>query len=140
MHPHPVANPVVRIAVVDDDRSTLAVLTDILRSGGYEVLEFGDGEAALEGLRHAPVDLLVLDMLLPRMSGIELARELRAIPWAEQAPVVAVTALRWSAEQVLAIEEAMAPARLVRKPVAARDLLSVAGAMLARAALGAAAA
>lgn len=140
MPPHPIANPDVRIAVVDDDRATLAILTDILRSGGYEVLPFASGEEALEGLRHAPVDLLVLDMLLPRMSGIDLARALRELPWAEQAPVVAVTALRWNAEQALAIEEAMAPAKLVKKPVAARDLLAIAGAMLARAALDSAAA
>ena len=140
MNPHPVSNPAVRIAVVDDDRATLSVLTDILRAGGHEVLEFDNGEDALEGLRDAPVDLLVLDMLLPRMSGIELARALRELPWARQVPVVAVTALRWNPEQVLAIEEAMAPARLVRKPVAVRDLLFTAGAMLARAALDAAAA
>ncbi|HEY8211954.1 MAG TPA: response regulator [Myxococcaceae bacterium] len=128
----------VRIAVIDDDRATLDILTELLQSSGFEVLPFATGEGALEGLRWSPVDLMVIDLLLPRMSGIDLTRSLRALPWAEAAPVLAITALRWNSEQVRAIEDAMAPAKLLRKPVAPSDLLSTVRAMLARAALDAA--
>jgi len=97
------------------------------------VCGFGSGEEALAALWDAPVELLLVDMLLPRMSGIELVRELRARPWAQATPVLAVTGLLWSAEQILTIEDSMAPAQLLRKPVEAEDLLSVVRAMVARA-------
>ncbi|HYV44857.1 MAG TPA: response regulator [Myxococcaceae bacterium] len=120
-----------RIAVVDDDRVTLAVLAEVLRSGGFDVRSFDNGEEALAALSDAPVDLLVVDLLLPRMSGIDLVRELRARPWAEAVPALAITALRWNAEQILAIEASMAPAQLIAKPVGSEDLLSIVRAMLA---------
>jgi DNA-binding response OmpR family regulator len=120
-----------RIAIVEDDRTTLAVFADVLRAGGFQVLPFSTGEAALAALGEAPVDLMVVDLLLPRMSGIDLVREVRALSWAAATPILAITALRWSPEQVAAIVEAMSPAQLLRKPIRPADFLATVQAALA---------
>ena len=124
-------NPVARIAVIDDDRTTLAILTDVLHAGGFEVVSYRSGEEALAALWDAPVDLMVVDLLLPRMSGIDLVREVRARPWAQATPILAITALQWNAEQIIAIEDSMAPAQLLRKPIVGEDFLFIIQAMLA---------
>lgn len=65
-----------RILVVDDDRSTLVLLSQILRNAGYAVSEASCGQAALESVLHSEPDLALLDVGLPGMSGVELAERL----------------------------------------------------------------
>ncbi|MGC4116205.1 MAG: PilZ domain-containing protein [Myxococcales bacterium] len=83
------------IALVDDDRLVLASLGDCLTAAGYQVSTFRSGEAALSGLWDTHVDLLVADLLLPGMSGFDLASELRSRPKCRTTPVVAISALTW---------------------------------------------
>lgn len=66
------------ILLVDDDRLILATLGAGLRDAGYEVLEATNGEAALVLVRERDPDIALLDMRMPGMSGLELARQLRA--------------------------------------------------------------
>ena len=65
-----------RILVVDDDPNLLVVLADQLRADGFEVSTARDGVEALRRLEHAWPDLLVIDMMMPRMDGLTLAREI----------------------------------------------------------------
>ncbi len=118
------------LAVVDDDRTALAILSDALSAAGFAVRAFRTAEEALTSLWDAPVDLLVVDLLLPKMNGLELVRELRARPWAAQLPVLAVTALQWGTSQVEAFEAALAPAQLLQKPVAPAELTLVVARLL----------
>jgi signal transduction histidine kinase len=64
-----------RILVVDDERAQMQALCETLTHQGYRVRGCGGGPAALELLREAPVDLLLADLMMPGMSGIELLRE-----------------------------------------------------------------
>lgn len=66
-----------RILIVDDDRLILATLSKGLQQAGYEVLQAASGEEALQIAVESPPDLAVLDVRMPNMSGIELARHLR---------------------------------------------------------------
>ena len=66
-----------RILVVDDDPNLLVVLADQLRADGFEVSTARDGTEALRRLEHAWPDLLVIDMMMPRMDGLTLAREVK---------------------------------------------------------------
>ncbi len=79
-----------RILVVDDDPNLLVVLADQLRSDGFEVSTARDGTEALRRLEHAWPDLLVIDMMMPRMDGLTLAREVK-----ERAdlPIIVLTAI-----------------------------------------------
>ena len=65
------------ILVVEDDKNTRKLLTTILKNHGYNTLEATNGEQALEVLDHNHVDLMVLDVMMPKMDGFELTKTLR---------------------------------------------------------------
>ena len=79
-----------RILIVDDDPNLLVILADQLRADGYQVQTARDGEEALRRLDHAWPDLLVIDMLMPRMDGLTLAREVKA---RADLPIIVLTAI-----------------------------------------------
>ena len=65
------------ILVVEDNKNTRKLLTTILKNHGYNTLEAGNGEEALDVLEHNHVDLMVLDVLMPKMDGFSLTETLR---------------------------------------------------------------
>ena len=79
-----------RILVVDDDPNLLVVLADQLRADGFEVSTARDGVEALRQLEHAWPDLLVIDMMMPRMDGLTLAREVKD---RADLPIIVLTAI-----------------------------------------------
>jgi CheY-like chemotaxis protein len=83
-------NPVV--ACVDDDRASLNMLGQLLRDEGYTVHLFSDPLEALEGLKSLVVDLLILDVMMPKMDGCELYAALRSLPRFQDAHVIFLTA------------------------------------------------
>lgn len=82
-----------KICLVDDDNN-LANLTKIaLVKKGYEVTVFNDTRKAIEGIRKRKPDLILMDIMLPKMSGAEAVRELRKDPELKNIPVIFLTAL-----------------------------------------------
>ena len=67
-----------RILIVDDDPNLLVLLADQLRADGYEIATARDGVEALRRLQTSWPDLLIIDMMMPRMDGLSLAREIKA--------------------------------------------------------------
>jgi DNA-binding response OmpR family regulator len=67
-----------RILIVDDDPHLLVLLADQLRADGYEITTARDGDEALRRLQQSWPDLLIIDMMMPRMDGLSLAREIKA--------------------------------------------------------------
>jgi DNA-binding NtrC family response regulator len=94
-------NRKIRILVVDDDVSARAALVSLLDSQGYQVDSAGDGQAALERLVEIPPDVIVTDLDMPVMNGMQLLRELRTR--GHDLPVIVVT----SATEVRSAVEAM---------------------------------
>lgn len=80
------------ILVVDDRLELRAVNGAYLAGHGYRVMEAGDGDAALEAVRRQQPDLILLDHSLPRRTGLEVVRELKADPATAEIPVVFMTA------------------------------------------------
>jgi DNA-binding response OmpR family regulator len=66
-----------RILIVDDDPNLLVLLADQLRADGYEIQTARDGDEALRRLKSGWPDLLIIDMMMPRMDGLTLAREIK---------------------------------------------------------------
>src|SRR3954449_8503649 len=77
-HPAAFGAAAPRILIVDDDPNLLVVLAEQLRADGYDVQTDRDGEEALRRLRASWPDLIVIDMLMPRMDGLTLAREIKS--------------------------------------------------------------
>jgi two-component system response regulator PilR (NtrC family) len=73
------AAPAARVLVVDDERSMRELLSIVLRRDGYEVLVAGDGKAAVQVLQRERVDVLITDIRMPEMTGVDVLREAKAI-------------------------------------------------------------
>ena len=93
-----------RILVVDDQRTNAEMLAGLLRNLGYEVDTALDGAAALEQMQAKAPDLVVSDIMMPRMDGFELCRRIRAEPATTLLPVILVTSADPQTERVKGIE------------------------------------
>jgi len=82
-----------RILVVDDQRANVEMLSELLRSRGYEVLAACSGEEALERIAAQAPDVVISDIRMPGMDGYELTQRLRESPATALLPVVLVTSL-----------------------------------------------
>ena len=81
-----------RILVVEDEECLLKLEQVLLRASGYEVLSTACGHEALVLLERQPVDLVLLDLMLPNINGYEVCRRIKANPATAAVPVVMVTA------------------------------------------------
>src|SRR5688572_13664655 len=93
-----------RILVVDDTPSNVKLLGDVLQARGYSVLTAVNGVEALARTEHDAPDLVLLDVMMPGMSGYDVCRKIRANPATATLPVVMVTALDPTQERVKGIE------------------------------------
>lgn len=81
-----------RVLVVDDNVQAVEVLAAALESGGYRVLRAYGGAEAIEAARHAQPDLVILDLMMPEVSGFEVARALRESEPTARIPILVLTA------------------------------------------------
>jgi len=81
-----------KILVVEDNPTNMRVISMVLRNKGYELLEATDGEEALAVAMEGHPDLIVMDIQLPKMDGLEVTRRLRQTPEFKQTPIIALTA------------------------------------------------
>jgi adenylate cyclase len=95
---------VAHILVVDDQRANVEMAAELLRVRGYRVDTAVSGEEALERVRNAPPDLLVMDIVMPGLDGYEVCRRLRAHEDTALLPIVLVTSLDPYAERLKGIE------------------------------------
>jgi adenylate cyclase len=93
-----------RILVVDDTPLNVKLLADLLRAQGYDVLTAASGREAMAVVEKEDLDLVLLDVVMPEMSGYEVCRKIRANPGTGILPVVMVTALDPGEERIKGIE------------------------------------
>ena len=117
------------ILVVEDEETLAESLRYNLTREGYEVMVADDGRTALDAFRAKAADLVVLDLMLPGLGGLDVLRRLRA---ASAVPVVVVTAKDSEADVVAGLE--LGADDYVTKPFSMRELVSRIGANLRRAA------
>jgi DNA-binding response OmpR family regulator len=84
--------PSARVLIVDDDSHTLEILRRWLTRGGYEPVSAESGAACLEILDKDNIDVIVLDVMMPGMDGLEVCRRLRASEKLREIPVILLTA------------------------------------------------
>jgi adenylate cyclase len=93
-----------RILVVDDNPTNVKILQTRLASAGYDLVTAADGEEALVAARESTPDLILLDVMMPRLDGIEVCRRLRADPQFPFTPIVLVTALSETKDMVAGLD------------------------------------
>jgi two-component system response regulator RegX3 len=116
-----------RILVVDDTPAILDAVTDALAAEGFQVQGATEGSAALEAAETEPFDLVILDLMLPGLSGTEVCRRLRA---ETPVPIIMLTARDAEADRVLGLE--IGADDYITKPFSEVELLSRVRAILRR--------
>jgi DNA-binding response OmpR family regulator len=116
------------VLTVEDDPAILRGLSDNLRFEGYQVITASDGETGYELQREKKPDLIVLDLMLPRMSGLEFCRKLRAE--GIQTPILMLTARSEEPDRVLGLD--LGADDYVTKPFSVRELMARVRALLRR--------
>jgi adenylate cyclase len=93
-----------RILIVDDNATNVKVLQTRLAAEGYEIVTAADGEEGLAAARQLTPDLILLDVMMPKIDGIEVCRRLRADPEFPFTPIILVTAMADSKDVVAGLE------------------------------------
>lgn len=121
-----------RILVVDDERDLAELLHYNLTKSGYDVAVSLDGRDALERIGQSPPDLILLDVMLPRLSGTEVASRLRSNPATAHMPIIMLTAKSEEIDQLVGLT--VGADDYVVKPFSMKVLLARVEAVLRRAA------
>ncbi|MET3184182.1 UNVERIFIED_ORG: two-component system response regulator BaeR [Variovorax guangxiensis] len=120
-----------RIVIVEDETDIASVVQDYLRHAGYETEHFIDGQSALESIVATPPDLTLLDIMLPRLDGIEVLRRAREHT---THPIIMLTARIEEVDRLLGLE--LGADDYVCKPFSPRELVARVRAVLRRTAPG----
>jgi len=119
-----------KILIVEDSPENMRLLEMILRAKNYILLKATDGEEALAvAMRECP-DLIMMDVQLPKMNGLEVSRKLREAPAFSQTPIIAITAYAMKGDRERVIEAGCDA--YLSKPINTRELPEIIAEMLLR--------
>ena len=112
-----------RILIVDDDEMVLIAVNELLKQEGYEVYPASSGSEALEKLDQGTYDLIMLDIIMPEMSGFELCKKIRELDNYKETPIIFLSAKNQDKDRVEGME---AGANLfLSKPISPDKLLNI---------------
>jgi two-component system, OmpR family, response regulator len=120
-----------RILLVDDEQAILTLLSYPLRKDGYEVVQAANGREALSRFAETAFDLVVLDVMMPKLDGLEVCRRMRA---KSSVPIIMLTAKAEEIDKVLGLE--LGADDYITKPFSMREFRSRVKAALRRAGMG----
>src|SRR5437588_6298316 len=120
-----------KILVVDDEAVLVETIAYNLEQAGYQVTTASDGASALEAVRYETPDLIILDIMLPEMDGLEVCRQLRRESTTSTTPIMMLTAKGDEIDKVVGLE--VGADDYVTKPFGRRELLARVRALLRRA-------
>ncbi len=118
------------IAIVDDEPDILELVSHNLKKEGFEVKGFEDGESFLFFVRKNPPDLIILDLMLPGIDGLEVCRRLKADENTSSVPIIMLTAKGEEVDRVVGLE--MGADDYLVKPFSIRELIARVKAVLRR--------
>lgn len=119
-----------RILVIEDDRDIVELVRYNLEKDGYQVASCADGTLGLAQVRKSPPDLLILDLMLPKLSGLEICKEIRRDERLGRLPILILTARGEEADRVVGLE--LGADDYVTKPFSPRELVARVKALLRR--------
>lgn len=119
-----------KILIVDDEEHILELIKFNLEKNGFEVLSSDNGEDCISILESNSVDLLVLDLMLPGMDGIDVCKEIRKIDKLNNLPIIMLTAKGEETDRILGLE--LGADDYITKPFSVRELVARIKAVLRR--------
>jgi two-component system phosphate regulon response regulator PhoB len=119
------------VLIVDDERDLVSLVDFNLRQAGFETMLANTGEQALSHLRRRVPDLVLLDLMLPDISGVEICRQIKSDPRTRHVPVIMLTAKGEEVDRVVGFE--LGAEDYVTKPFSVRELVLRVRAVLRRA-------
>jgi CheY-like chemotaxis protein len=117
-----------KILIVEDNPQNMRLIEMALSAERYTLLEATNGEEALEIAKKECPDLIIMDVQLPKMSGLEVTKKLREIPEFNRTPIIAVTAYAMKGDEEKALDAGCNT--YLSKPIRARDLPNLIAKML----------
>ncbi len=119
-----------KILIIEDDSSLIIALTDRLKMAGYEAVSAPNGKLGVEQAREQLPDLIITDVMMPRLPGSDVVRELQADEHTKNIPVIVISGIleRDDARHGLNINGKLYPA--LSKPFDAEDLINLIGNLL----------
>jgi CheY-like chemotaxis protein len=117
-----------KILIVEDNPQNMRLIEMALSTENYTLLEATDGEEALGVARKELPDLIIMDIQLPKMSGLEVTKKLREIPEFNRTPIIAITAYAMKGDKEKALDAGCNA--YLSKPISARDLPQLIAKML----------
>jgi len=120
-----------RILIVEDDRDIVELVRYNLEKDDFQVQAVGDGVSALAQVKKSPPDLVILDLMLPKLSGLEICKEIRRDASLNRLPILMLTARGDEADRVVGLE--IGADDYVTKPFSPRELVARVKALLRRA-------
>ncbi|HXZ19890.1 MAG TPA: response regulator [Candidatus Acidoferrales bacterium] len=119
-----------RLLIIEDDKDIVELVRYNLEKEGYQTNTAGDGLTALSTLKKSPPDLVILDLMLPKLPGLEVCREIRRDQSLNRLPILMLTARGEEADRVVGLE--MGADDYVTKPFSPRELVARVKALLRR--------
>ena len=117
-----------RVLIVEDNPQNMRLLEMVLRAKGYTLLKAIDGEEALDVAMREQPDLIIMDIQLPKMNGLEVTRKLREAPAFSHTPIIAITAYAMKGDRERVIESGCNTC--LSKPINTRELPEMIAEML----------
>ena len=121
----------IRILVADDEPNQLELLTFNLTQAGFEVVRAGDGQQALDMVEEHRPDLVIIDWMMPHMSGIDVCRTLRSRSETKRLPIIILSARGEEGDRTLGLD--IGADDYISKPFSPREMVSRVRALLRRA-------
>jgi two-component system alkaline phosphatase synthesis response regulator PhoP len=119
-----------RILIIEDDRDIVELVRYNLEQEGFQVTAVGDGSSGLAQIRKSPPDLLLLDLMLPKLSGLEICKAVRRDQNLNRLPILMLTARGDESDRVVGLE--LGADDYVTKPFSPRELVARIKALLRR--------
>ena len=116
---------VKKILIVEDEPKNLKLLRDLLQATGYETIEATDGEEGVELAKAMKPDLILMDIMMPKMDGLEATRIIKADDKTKHIPIVALTSYAMKGDKERTLEAGCDG--YLAKPVDIRELLKTVG-------------
>jgi two-component system alkaline phosphatase synthesis response regulator PhoP len=111
-----------KILIIEDEKDILELLQLYLKRDGYDVHIAKDGEAGLRKASRERYDLILLDLMLPQLDGLEICRNLRSHPQTSQVPIIMITAKTEESDRIVGLE--MGADDYITKPFSPREVLA----------------